>query len=277
LTQHADGSISDPNADKFIPAERHKDLFHAGEIPRRPNYGKPPEGKPALQRKIADLPPLGPNTVTDDESIRNRLRMLASADEGLGEMLRVLEQQGQLENTLVVYTSDEGYFYGEHGLSTERRLAYEESARIPLYMRVPKSIERGKGPGGRPGSVIAPFVVSIDVAPTFLEIAGAPPANDMDGRSLMPLLRGDKVDWRESFLIEYFSDRVFPRVANMGYQAVRTDRWSYIHYVDLEGMDELYDLHADPYQMNNLIAEPSAQSALQHLKEERDRLLRDSS
>jgi N-acetylglucosamine-6-sulfatase len=191
-------------------------------------------------------------------------------------MLAVLERQGQLENTLIVYTSDEGYFYGEHGLSTERRLAYEESARIPLYMRVPRSIECGKGPGGRPGSVIAPYVVSIDVAPTFLELAGAPPAKDMDGRSLVPLLRGDKVDWRKSFLIEYFSDKVFPRVQNMGYQSVRTDRWSYIHYVDLEGMDELYDLHADPYQLRNLIHVPSAQPALQDLKEELDRLLKDS-
>jgi N-acetylglucosamine-6-sulfatase len=277
LTQYADGSVSDSNADKFIPAERHRNHFGAGEIPRRPSYGKPPEGKPALERRIGDLPPLGPGTVTSDESIRKRLRMLASADEGLGEILAVLERQGQLDNTLIVCTSDEGYFYGEHGLSTERRLAYEESARIPLYMRVPGSIDWGTGPASRRGSVVDPFVVSIDMAPTFLEIAGAPAANDMDGRSLVPLLRGDHVEWRTSFLIEYFSDRVFPRIANMGYQAVRTDRWSYIHYVDLEGMDELYDLHRDPYQMKNLIADPSAQPALQHLKGELDRLVRESS
>jgi N-acetylglucosamine-6-sulfatase len=143
-------------------------------------------------------------------------------------------------------------------------------------MRVPRSIDWAKGPASRPGSVIDSFVVSIDVAPTFLEVAGAPPARDIDGRSLVPLLRGDGVDWREAFLIEYFSDRVFPRIANMGYQAVRTDRWCYIHYVDLEGMDELYDLHDDPYQMKNLIADPSAQPALQQLKGELERLLRDS-
>ena len=275
LTQYADGSVSDQSADKFIPADRHKALFHEGNIPRRPSYGLPPEGKPALERKIADLPPLGPGTVTSDESIRNRLRMLVSADEGVGAMLDVLEQQGQLENTLIVFTSDEGYFYGEHGLSTERRLAYEESARIPLYMRVPRSITLGHGPGVRPGSVLDPYVVSIDMAPTFLEMAGAPPSLDMDGRSLVPLLRGDKVKWRSSFLIEYFSDKVFPRVQNMGYQSVRTDRWSYIHYVDLEGMDELYDLHADPYQMKNLIDEPSAQPTLRRLRKELERLLKD--
>ena len=276
LTQNADGSVSDPNANNFIPAERHKGLFADGVIPRRPSYGMPPEGKPALQRRIADLPPLGPGTVTPDGDIRNRLRMLASVDEGLGEMLAVLEQQGQLENTLVVFTSDEGYFYGEHGLSTERRLAYEESSRIPLYMRVPRSLGFARGPGGRPGSVIDPFVVGIDLAPTFLEIAGAPKSRTMHGRSLVPLLRGDKVPWRTSFLIEYFSDRVFPRVQNMGYQSVRTERWSYIHYVDLAGMDELYDLEADPDQMKNLIDEPSARSTQKQLRSELDRLLKES-
>lgn len=276
LTQYADGTISDQSADKFIPAERHRSLFDAGAIPRRPSYGRPPEGKPALQRAHAGLPPLGPGTVTGDESIRNRLRMLASADEGMAEMLAVLERKGQLENTLIVFTSDEGYFYGEHGLSTERRLAYEESARIPLYLRVPKSMAFGRGPGGRPGSVIAENVVSIDLAPTFLEVAGAPPSRDMDGRSLVPLLRGDKVRWRSSFLIEYFSDKVFPRIQNMGYQCVRTERWSYIHYVDLTGMDELYDLETDPDQLKNLIGEPSAQPALKRLKKELERLLKES-
>jgi N-acetylglucosamine-6-sulfatase len=93
----------------------------------------------------------------------------------------------------------------------------------------------------------------------------------------LPLLRGQKVRWRESFLIEYFSDKVFPRVLRMGYQAVRTERWTYIHYVELEGMDELYDLRADPYQMKNLITDSGAQRALQSLKQELARLLRDSS
>ena len=98
----------------------------------------------------------------------------------------------------------------------------------------------------------------------------------MHGRSLGPLLRGQKVPWRNSFLIEYFSEKVFPRVLKMGYQAVRTERWVYIHYVDLEGMDELYDLRADPYQMKNLIAAPAAQPVLKQLKADLARLLKDS-
>jgi arylsulfatase A-like enzyme len=228
LIQNADGSLSDPSAGKFIPAERHKHLYADAQIPHRPNYGKPPDGKPALLRQIGDLPPLGPTTVTGDETIRNRLRMLASVDEGLGEIFKTLEAQKQLDNMLIIFTSDEGYFYGEHGLSVERRLAYEESARIPLFMRYPKLI--------KPGSTIDQMELSLDLAPTLLEIGGAPAAKDMQGRSLVPLLRGGKVPWRDSFLIEYFSDKVFPRVSEMGYQCVRTDRWKLIHYVDREGM-----------------------------------------
>jgi N-acetylglucosamine-6-sulfatase len=265
LVQNADGSVSDPNADKFIPADRHKLLYADATIPHRGNYGRPPEGKLALLRPIAGVPPLGPETGTNDETIRNRLRMLAAADEGLGQMLETLDSQGELDNTLIVFTSDEGYFYGEHGLSVERRLAYEESARIPLLMRWPKLIEAG--------SEIDEFALSIDLAPTLLDIGRAPASSDMHGHSLIPLLRGEKVPWRESFLIEYFSDRVFPRISKMGYHSVRTERWKYIHYVELDGMDELYDLHADPFEMKNLIGQADALPALKEMKAELDRLL----
>ena len=115
-----------------------------------------------------------------------------------------------------------------------------------------------------------------DLAPTLLEIAGAPAPKDMHGRSLVPLLRGDKAPWRDAFLIEHFSDKVFPRMANMGYQAVRTERWKYIHYAALVGMDELYDLRADPFEMKNLITDPAAQSDLAELKVRLTKLLADS-
>ena len=244
LVQYADGSVSDPSGGKFIPAERHKNLYADATIPHRPNYGKPVEGKPALLRKIGDLPPLGPKTVTDDETIRNRLRMLASVEDGVSDIFKTLENQKQLDNTLIIFTSDEGYFYGEHGLSVERRLAYEESIRIPLFMRWPKLIKAG--------SAIDQFALNIDIAPTLLEIGGAPVPKEIHGRSLVPLLRGERVPWRDSFLIEYLSDKVFPRMSKMGYQAIRDGRWKYINYVDLDGMDELYDLKTDPYEMNNL-------------------------
>jgi N-acetylglucosamine-6-sulfatase len=191
--------------------------------------------------------------------------MLSAVDEGLGEILEALEASGKLDDTVVVLTSDEGYFYGEHGLSVERRLAYEESVRVPLYVRWPAMVE--------PGRTIEQLALGIDLAPTLLEIGGAPPSEGMHGRSLVPLLRGDRVGWRDSFLVEYFSDTVFPRVSKMGYQCVRTERWKFIRYVELQGMDELYDLRADPFERRNVVAEPSARRALERMKQELERLL----
>jgi arylsulfatase A-like enzyme len=257
LTQNPDGSLSDPSAGKFTPAERHKNLYAKQAIPRRPNFG-PPQGKPALQRKIANLPPLSGQTGTDDETVRNRLRMLAAVDEGMQRIFEILEDTKQLDNTLVIFTSDEGYFYGEHGLSVERRLAYEESIRIPLLMRFPKLIP--------PNIMMNHMVLNVDLAPTLLELGGAPVPSSMQGASILPLLQGSNIPWRTSFLIEYFSDKVFPRVHKMGYQAVRTDSWKYIHYVDIDNADELYDLKWDPYEMKNLMWEPGAQGPLMKMQ-----------
>ncbi len=246
LLQRPDGSIDDPNASTFIPAERHRTLYTNAKVPRRPNaLIDKVEGKPALMRKLGNLPPLSRATGTSDEVIRNRLRMLVAVEEGVGDVFTALEETKQLDNTLLVFTSDHGYFYGEHGLSVERRLPYEEAARIPLVMRYPPLI--------KPGSVYEPFVLSIDIAPTFLELGGAPLPKDLHGESLVPLFKGEKNKLRDSFLIEYFSDTVFPRMNKMGYQAVRSGKWKYIHYTDLHGMDELYELEADPYEMSNLV------------------------
>jgi N-acetylglucosamine-6-sulfatase len=91
----------------------------------------------------------------------------------------------------------------------------------------------------------------------------------LDGRSLVPLLKGGvPSEWRTSFLIEYNTDTVFPRVVNMGYRAIRTKRWKYIQYQDLEGMDELYDLKLDPYEMQNAIEHPASAMALKQLQVE---------
>ena len=94
----------------------------------------------------------------------------------------------------------------------------------------------------------------------------------MDGRSLVPLLEDSKTPWRTSFLIEYFSDRTMQRMLNMGYQAVRTERWKYIHYTELEGMDELYDLRRDPFEMHNLITEVAMRGTVETLRADLQRL-----
>jgi N-acetylglucosamine-6-sulfatase len=269
IKQFADASVSAiPPGGGFTPAPRHRSLYAGEEIPRRPNTKSYAEGKPALERKIEGLPPLGPATGTGDDVIRNRLRMLTAADEGIERILEALEETNQLNNTVIVFTSDHGYFYGEHGLNKERRLAYEESARVPLAIRYPELIG--------PNESSDQLVLSIDLAPTLLELGGVEVPGHMQGVSLVPLLKGKDVPWRESILIEYFSDTVWPRLVTMGYQAVRTERWKYIHYTELEGMDEFYDLQADPYEMNNVIADPAAATALEAAKTELQRLLRET-
>lgn len=261
LMQRDDGSISDPGAGRFLPAKRHQSLYADDAIPRRLNVTDSLEDKPALDRKIEGLPPLGPKTGTSDETIRDRLRMLAGVDEGLGQLVDELERTGRLNETVIVFTGDHGYWYGEHGLSVERRLAYEEAIRIPLLIRYPRLI--------KPGRVLDEFALSIDLAPTLLELAGAGPVSPMDGRSLVPLFKGDvPSDWRSSFLIEYHTETVFPRVVNMGYRAIRTKHWKYIQYQDQKGMDELYELKRDPYEMQNAIQGPSSALVLDRLKAE---------
>ena len=265
LIQYDDGSISDPSAAKFRPAKRHETLYANEAIPRRLNVVDSLEGKPALQRKIANLPPLSRATGTGDETVRDRLRMLAAVDEGVGMLFDALEKQGELEDTAIVFLSDHGYWYGEHGLSVERRLAYDEAIRIPLLVRYPRSI--------KVGSIADDLALSIDLAPTLLELANARVESRIDGQSLVSILRGHAPpDWRKSFLIEYNTDTVFPRVHKMGYKAVRTDRWKYIRFNELDGMDELYDLKNDPYEMRNVINASDSQSLLVELKAELDRL-----
>ena len=258
VMQHDDASVNLADAERFIPAPRHRNLFTGQKVPRRASAARPPSDKPALQRVVADLPPLGPTTITSDNVVLDRLRSLMAVEEGVGEILKALSDTKQLENTVIVLTSDNGYFYGEHGLSVERRLAYEESIRMPLLVRYPQLIKTG--------TVRDELTLNIDLAPTLLELAGVSVPVTVEGRSLMPLLKNERGPWRGSFLIEYYSDKVFPRIRQMGYKAIRTERWKYIQYVELEGMDELYDLKSDPYEMKNLIKAPDAARMLEELK-----------
>ena len=118
-----------------------------------------------------------------------------------------------------------------------------------------------------------PLALTIDLAPTLLELARGAPAPGLDGRSLVPILRGEQPDWRGSFVVEYWSDTVFPRVAHMGYDAVRTRQHKYVRYRELSGMDELYDLEADPFELENLATAPGREALRESLRAELDRLL----
>lgn len=257
----------------FTPAERHQDWYGNDPIPRRPNCDDTLEGKPALTREVPaeaakkqaakkqaakkqQAPPSG------EQLIRNQLRALMAVEDGVGMIFKALEDTGQLDNTMLVFSSDNGYFWGEHKLG-DKRWSYEESIRDPLLVRYPKLIKAG--------TKIEQDALNIDLAPTFLELGGVRPPKWMQGRSLLPLLKGGAADWRKSFLIEYFAEEQFPRTP--AWQGVRTPRWKFTHYPDLQGMDELYDLQADPYEMKNLINDPAAARALSQMKDELQRLL----
>ncbi len=266
IMQRDDGSVGTLTGqpEGFVPAGRHRGRYASATVPRRPSANRAPIRKPALERKIPGLASLGAGTATPDTDVRSRLEMLLGVDESLGRIVQTLEELGELDNTVIIFTSDNGYFYGEHGLNEERRLAYEETARVPLIIRYPKLARAGTTP--------AQLVQTIDLAPTILALAGVADTVQRDGMSLVPLLGEGASPWRSSLLIEYYSDTVFPRILTMGYEAVRTDRYKYIRYTALPGMDELYDLETDPFEMDNLMESPQAQVLLPELQAELARL-----
>ena len=150
--------------------------------------------------------------------------MMASVDEGVGKLLEVLERRGQLDNTFIIFLSDNGYFFGEHGLGPERRFAYEEGIRSPFAVRFPPRV--------KPGRRVRDLVICQDIAPTLIELAGGRPGAQIQGRSLLPLLAGKRAGWRKSFLIEYWAENALPWLVGMTYKAVRTNRHKYIHWVN---------------------------------------------
>lgn len=232
---------------RFPPASRHAHLYDGVEVELSPAAEKGTGGKPALERTEPWADPRAAPSETTETVVQDRLEMLSAVDGGIGDLLGALREAGELDDTLFVLTSDQGFFYGEFGLEHERRLAYEPSIRVPMVVRFPELAEGGSRPAG--------MALNIDVAPTALELAGVEVPSWMEGRSLTPLLRGDAPDWREEFLVEYYSDEVFPRTREMGYRAIRTGRYKYIRYEELRGMDELYDLDLDPHEMRNLLAD----------------------
>jgi arylsulfatase A-like enzyme len=169
------------------------------------------------------------------------MRHVAGADENLGRLLKALDELGLAENTMVVYTSDNGYYLGEHGLGDKRSL-YEESLRIPLVVRYPKLFLQRK--------VLDEMVLNIDLAPTFLELAGVSVPPEMQGRSWVPLLTGKSADWRSSFLAEYFRENNFPTTPSI--VGVRTASAKLINYPNHPEWRELFDLGKDSYETKNL-------------------------
>lgn len=274
------------------PAERHKDLYKDAEMPEPPNFRDTFKGKPEWQRagfvrggrredwlknKDKKIPESLDPGVWNSKMTGGRLGMfqtIAAVDEGIGKIFKTLEEMGELDNTVIIFAGDNGYFYGEHRRG-DKRLAYEESIRVPLLVRYPAII--------KPGTKINEMVLNIDLLPSMLNISGAKIPPHVQGKSFKPLLEGKTVSWRKSFLYEYFQEDWLPSIPTM--LGVRTEEWKYIIYPEikknpelfnLKDMDELYDLKNDPYEMKNLAEDSAYKNKLTELQKELAKLMKET-
>ncbi len=247
------------------PAERHKGAFAEEEVPRPPSFDEEDvSDKPSWIEDAERISEEGASSI--DDYYRQRLESMLAVDEMVGSLVDELEAAGELDNTYIVFTSDNGWFNGEHRIRSGKNRAYEESARVPLFVR---------GPGVPAGSEVEELAVNTDFAPTFAELAGL--SFTADGRSLAPLLGGEEpASWRSAVLLERLPPedddgggkekgkekgkgkaKTGPGGVPKGgigggdpFEAVRTGTHKYVEYGN--GETELYDLANDPYELENV-------------------------
>jgi N-acetylglucosamine-6-sulfatase len=205
-----------------------------------------------------------------EDFVRGYYATLLSVDESVGRVLRALEETGRLDDTIVVFTTDNGYLLGEHG-ALDKRAMWEESIRVPMLVRYPRLF--------RAGRVVKEMVLHLDLAPSLLDLCGARPIEGAHGASWRRLARGDASGWRTSFLYEYNYEKQFPYTPNV--RGVRTDRWKFVRYPHGDGgpdrwKAELYDLAADPLETRNLADDPAHAARRAELEAELLRLQRET-
>lgn len=275
------------------PAPRFKDLFKDVEIPEPPTLQDDLKGRAKAVRQTRmtvgehmsdrDLQTAIPKNLSRAELrrwayqqyMKRYLACVAAVDENVGRLLAFLEREGLTQDTIVVYTSDQGFFLGEHGFF-DKRLMYEPCLTTPLIVRWPGHT--------RPGSVNTDMVLNIDHAPTFLDIVKGDFPKDMQGRSYRTLLEGrTPADWRHSMYYRYWM-HLDPSHNAPACYGVRTDRYTLVHYygkgMNMKGAKnldrpaewELFDLKKDPQQVRNVYADPNYATVLRELRVELDRL-----
>lgn len=246
----------------FQAAPKHLGIFANDSLPLPPNNNGVAtyEGKPEWQKykksyyKIWDKDPEWNPKFQEPIDI---LETLLAVDESVGEIYATLEKMNQLDNTIFIFSSDNGYFMGEHGL-WDKRISYEESMRIPMIIRYPEKIKAG--------SQLEKMCLNVDVAPTILELLGLKIPSYVQGKSMVPLFKNEKkVNWRKQFIFQYFVDDEYP-YAGPTQVALRTDRYKLVDNNLENDIDELYDLKNDPGEMNNLIANSNYSKVLADLR-----------
>jgi len=221
-----------PNIRRFT--DRQRETWRKAYTPRNEAFIKnKPEGKELARWKF-------------NRYIKDYLRCIRSVDDAVGEVLDYLDKHNLTENTVVIYTSDQGFYLGEHGWF-DKRWMYEQSLKMPLLMRYPKEI--------KPGTVVNAMVQNIDFAPTFLDYAGVTVPEDMQGMSFRKLVKGEQVPWRDAIYYHYYE---YPAVHMVKrHYGIRTERYKLIHfYYDVDEW-ELYDLQKDPEEMQSVYDDPA--------------------
>jgi arylsulfatase A-like enzyme len=240
----------------FIPPPRHAHAYDGAMARNVPNYGVP-----------AIYAPAGPNGAkgksTDAKEVPTNLGMfrgINGVDDNVGKLLKVLDDLKLTEDTVFVFSSDNGYYLGEHNLG-DKRTAYEESLRIPMLVRYPRTVKAGRTDDR--------MVLNIDPAATFLDLAGQPVPAAMQGRSWKPLMEGrEEAAWRESFFYCYFYEKGFNAPLTT---AVRTADAKLIRYPGHDEWTEVFDLKADPYEVKNLATDPAYAELRKKLEAEYER------
>lgn len=254
----------------FISAPRHESSFPDLTYPQTPSFNEADvSDKPLV---IQSLTQTGDDFDEDDANVffQARARAIQSVDEMVEEIVRTLEQTGELENTYIFFLSDNGYRMGEHRIPSGKGTAYEEDIRVPLMVR---------GPGIEPGTQVEKLTANIDLAPTIADIINVSPPEWVDGRSFLPFLLGDETNWRNGLLVEFESavqessnnvqtvslfetplrsiplvdmeaDTLLVDVDGGNFNGIRGEMFVYIEYSS--GESEFYDLTADPYQLENI-------------------------
>lgn len=252
----------------YDPAARHRDRYKDAKVVPPATMANTPEnyaGKPMWvkdQRNSwhgVEFPYYGRSKQSLVEMYRHYCEMILSIDDSVGRVMQTLKKRGVDQNTLVLFTSDGGHFWGEHGL-IDKRCAYEESIRIPLLAYGPSLI--------KPGTKCDALVANIDVAPTLLELAGLDVPEWIDGQSFAGLLKAPSAtdSWRKSLLYEYYWEPQFPQTPTMF--CLRGNRYKLIQYHGIWDTDELYDIANDPHETRNLIREPEHKRVVSQMRQQ---------
>ena len=226
-----------------IPAGRYANRFNGAGLPKPPNFDeRDVSDKP---RFIRSMPRLSDKKISKMRNLhQNRLASMLSVEDLLKDVVGELRKTGELDNTYIFFTSDNGYHLGEHRMTQGKRTAYEEDIRVPLMVR---------GPGVPAGRVLEHQVLNNDLAPTFAELAGVKPPSFVDGKSMVPLLDSSPPtvsDWRTGFLTENWRSKAVGGTSEApAYKALRTQGFLWTRYGN--GGRELYNMRKDPYQLNS--------------------------